>query len=182
MNVAATAIPDVKLIRPRVFRDERGAFLETWNQRDFADAGLALDFVQDNFSVSRRSTLRGLHYQIEQTQGKLVRVVAGSIFDVAVDLRRSSHTFKQWVGVELSADDFEALWIPPGFAHGYLVLSESASISYKCTDFYAPQHERTLRWNDNAVSIEWPLAPGVAPVLSQKDANARDLDDRETFA
>ena len=148
MDFEPTAIPDVVLIRPRVLRDARGYFLESWHERRYAEAGLAVRFVQDNHSHSVRHVLRGLHYQRENAQGKLVRVVAGKILDVAVDLRRSSSSFGRWVAVELSADNHLQLWVPPGFAHGILILSESADVLYKCTDFYAPQFEHTIRWND----------------------------------
>lgn len=169
MNVIPTTIPDVLILEPRVFGDERGFFMETWNKRGFAEAGITYDFVQDNHSHSRQGILRGLHYQIQQPQGKLVRVVQGSVFDVAVDLRRSSPTFGQWVGVELSTENKRLFWIPPGFAHGFYTLSEIADFLYKCTDAYAPQHERTLRWDDSTIGIEWPLVAGKAPQLSAKD-------------
>lgn len=170
MRVTATAIPDVKLIEPRVFADARGFFMETWHAGVFREAGLDVQFVQDNHSRSGQGTLRGLHYQIERPQGKLVRVVAGEVFDVAVDLRRSSPTFGQVLGDVLSAENKLQLWVPPGFAHGFYVLSEWAEVVYKCTDFYAPEHERTLRWDDAALAIEWPLVGGRPPLLSDKDA------------
>jgi dTDP-4-dehydrorhamnose 3,5-epimerase len=160
MNIEALAIPEVLLITPRVFGDARGFFLESWNRRSFAAAGLDLDFVQDNHSRSQRGVLRGLHYQIRQPQGKLVRVVAGEVFDVAVDLRRSSPHFGRWVGARLSADNAQMLWVPPGFAHGFLVLSEQADFLYKTTDYYLPEAERCLRWDDPSVGVQWPLAPG----------------------
>lgn len=153
MNIEALAIPEVLLITPRVFGDARGFFLESWNRRSFAAAGLDLDFVQDNHSRSQRGVLRGLHYQIRQPQGKLVRVVAGEVFDVAVDLRRSSPHFGRWVGARLSADNAQMLWVPPGFAHGFLVLSEQADFLYKTTDYYLPEAERCLRWDDPSVEI-----------------------------
>lgn len=169
MKVTPTAIPEVLLIEPRVFGDARGFFFESFNQRAFAQAtGLQLDFVQDNHSRSAQGVLRGLHYQIEQPQGKLVRVVRGRVFDVAVDLRRRAPSFGQWVGIELSEDNHRQLWIPPGFAHGFLVLSESADFLYKTTDYYAPAHERCIAWNDPQLGIQWPA--GVLPQLSAKDA------------
>jgi dTDP-4-dehydrorhamnose 3,5-epimerase len=174
MEFEPLSIPEVVLIRPRVFGDDRGYFLETWERRKFAAGGIDHEFVQDNHSGSSHGVLRGLHYQIRQPQGKLVRVIEGEVFDVAVDLRRSSATFGRWVGVRLSSVDREMIWIPPGFAHGFLVLSAYAQFLYKCTDYYAPEHERTLLWNDPAVGIAWPLHEvdgGV--VLSEKDANGR---------
>ncbi len=175
MKVQATRLPEVLVIEPRVFGDERGFFMESWNKARFDEAvGRPVDFVQDNHSRSARGVLRGLHYQLRQPQGKLVRVVRGRVFDVAIDLRRSSPRLGQWAGVELSADNHRQLWIPPGFAHGYLTLSESADFLYKATDFYAPEHERTLAWDDPHVGVQWPLAElGVAPVLSAKDAAGR---------
>ena len=181
MEFEPTDIPDVVLIRPRVFGDARGYFLESWEERKFAAAGINARFVQDNHSHSARHTLRGLHYQIQQTQGKLVRVVAGAVYDVAVDIRRSSPTFGRWVGVTLSADNHEMLWVPAGFAHGFLVLSESADFLYRCTDFYAPQHERAIAWNDREIGVRWPLPPGTQPLLSQKDAVAGTLSQAECF-
>ncbi|MCB1164277.1 dTDP-4-dehydrorhamnose 3,5-epimerase [bacterium] len=163
-------IPDLVLVEPRVFLEERGFFMETWQARAFAEAGLDLRFVQDNHSRSRQGVLRGLHYQVRQTQGKLVRVVQGEVYDVAVDLRRGSPTLGQWVGVTLSAENKRQLWVPPGFAHGFYVTSEDAEFVYKCTDFYAPEHERSLRWDDPALAIDWPLVDGKAPLLSAKDA------------
>jgi dTDP-4-dehydrorhamnose 3,5-epimerase len=180
MNVSATAIADVKLIEPKVFGDERGFFFESWNARAFAQAGIDVGFVQDNHSRSRRGVLRGLHYQIEHPQGKLVRVVAGEVFDVAVDLRRSSPTFGRWVGVELSAANRRMLWVPPGFAHGFVVLSEWADFLYKTTDYWHPQHERTLLWNDPALGIAWPL--DGAPTLAPKDAAGAPLARAEAYA
>ncbi len=173
MNVAPTAIPDVRLIEPRVFDDDRGFFFESWNARAFAAAGIEATFVQDNHSRSRKGVLRGLHYQIEHAQGKLVRCVVGTVFDVAVDLRRSSPTFGRAVGVTLSADRRSILWVPPGFAHGFVVLSESADFLYKTTDYWYPEHERTLLWNDPALGIEWPLA--APPALNAKDAAGTPL-------
>lgn len=169
--VTPTAIHDVLIIEPRVFGDERGWFTESFNAQDFADAtGVHVEFVQDNHSFSRQWTLRGLHYQLEQTQGKLVRVVTGRVFDVAVDIRRDSSTYGKWAGVELSAENHQQLWIPAGLAHGFLVLSESAEFLYKTTDYYHPQSEACLVWNDSTVGIEWPLPPGITPNLNAKDA------------
>ena len=181
MKVVPTAIPDVVMLEPRVFADERGFFLESWNARDFR-AALGVDgtFVQDNHSRSRRGVLRGMHYQIVRAQGKLVRVVRGRVFDAAVDLRRSSATFGRWVGVELSGDDHRQVFVPPGFAHGFLVLSDEADVLYKTTDYYAPQHERCLIWNDPGVGIAWPLSG--EPVLAAKDRAGLRLNEAETFA
>lgn len=182
MKFVPTEIPDVVVVEPRVFDDPRGFFMETWERRKFAAGGIDADFVQDNHSASSRGVLRGLHYQIEQTQGKLVRVTAGEVFDVAVDIRRSSPTFGKWVGVVLSGDNRRMMWIPPGFAHGFLVLSERAEFMYKCTDYYAPAHERSLAWNDAHVGVKWPLAPGQVPLLSPKDEAGLPFDRIETFA
>ncbi|MCB1666561.1 MAG: dTDP-4-dehydrorhamnose 3,5-epimerase [Pseudomonadales bacterium] len=171
MKLIPTSIPDVKIIEPTVHGDHRGFFMETWRASAFAEIAPGLQFVQDNHSKSARGILRGLHYQLQQAQGKLIRVVAGEIFDVAVDMRRSSPSFGQWVGVILSAENHRQLWVPPGFAHGFLVTSESAEMVYKCTDYYAPEHEVSLLWNDPALAIDWPL-DAIAmkePVLSQKD-------------
>jgi dTDP-4-dehydrorhamnose 3,5-epimerase len=173
VNVIPTALPDVLLIEPKVFADERGFFFESWNKRALAAAGLDADFVQDNHSRSARNVLRGLHYQIEHAQGKLVRVCSGAVFDVAVDIRKASPTFGRWVGVTLSAQSKQMLWIPPGFAHGFLVLSEAAEFLYKTTDYWYPQHERTLLWNDPALRIVWPLEG--APTVAAKDAAGRPL-------
>jgi dTDP-4-dehydrorhamnose 3,5-epimerase len=168
------SIPDVMLIEPEVFGDTRGFFFESFNRRMFEEAiGRDLDFVQDNHSRSARNVLRGLHFQVQQPQGKLVRVAIGSIFDVAVDIRRDSPTFRRWVGVELSAENQRQLWVPEGFAHGFLVTSDSADVLYKATDYYAPEHERSIRWNDPALGIEWPL--DGPPRLSGKDRDARLL-------
>jgi dTDP-4-dehydrorhamnose 3,5-epimerase len=175
MNVRPTTIPGVLVLEPRVFTDDRGFFFESHNERSFeAATGLAVRFVQDNHSRSGRSVLRGLHYQVRQPQGKLVRVADGCIFDVAVDIRRGSPTFGRWVGVELSAENRLQLWIPPGLAHGFLVLSETADVLYKATDFYAPGDERCLAWNDPALAIDWP-ACGSAPRLSEKDSRGETL-------
>ena len=175
MQTIATTLPGVLLIEPRVFGDERGFFFESFNARGFHEAtGVALDFVQDNHSRSQRDVLRGIHYQIEQAQGKLVRVVAGEVFDVAVDLRRGSPTFGRWEGFRLSAGNKRMLWVPPGFGHAFLVLSDSADFLYKTTDYWAPQHERCLLWNDPAVGIDWPLQ-GRQPILSEKDRQGLPL-------
>ena len=179
MEFQRLAIPDVMLIKPKLFGDARGWFFESWEGRKFAAAGLDVAFVQDNYSRSVEGTLRGLHYQIEQPQGKLVRVTQGEVFDVAVDIRRSSPTFGKWVGTLLSGDNKHQLWVPPGFAHGFYVLSESAEFFYKCSDFYAPEHERTLRWDDPALGIAWPLK-GV-PLLSPKDQQGKLLADADCF-
>lgn len=179
MKVTATAIADVKLIEPRVFGDERGFFFESWNARALAAAGIDVTFVQDNHSRSRHGVLRGLHYQIEHAQGKLVRAVTGEVFDIAVDLRRSSPTFGRHVGVVLSAENRRMLWVPPGFAHGFLVLSDVADFLYKTTDYWFSGHERTLRWDDPALGIAWPLA--TAPVLAPKDAAGAPLAQAETY-
>jgi dTDP-4-dehydrorhamnose 3,5-epimerase len=178
MKVSPTALPDVKLIEPRVFGDDRGFFFESWNKRALAEAGIEADFVQDNHSRSRHGVLRGLHYQIRHAQGKLVRVVAGQVYDVAVDLRRSSATFGQHVAMTLSADDRHMLWIPPGFAHGFLVVSEWAEFLYKTTDYWHPEHERTLLWNDPALRIAWPVA---APHLAPKDARGTPFAQAEPY-
>jgi dTDP-4-dehydrorhamnose 3,5-epimerase len=181
VNVVATALPEVLILEPKVFGDSRGFFYESFNQEAFERAtGTACRFVQDNHSRSCRAVLRGLHYQIRQPQGKLVRVVQGAVFDVAVDIRRSSARFGQWVGVELSQDNHRQLWVPPGFAHGFLVLSESAEFLYKTTDYYAPAHERCIAWNDPQIGIEWPLRDGE-PVLSAKDQQGQTLRSAEVF-
>jgi dTDP-4-dehydrorhamnose 3,5-epimerase len=180
MKVVPTAIPDVLIFEPRVFGDERGFFLESWNAREFDSAvGVKVQFVQDNHSHSRHGILRGLHYQIKQPQGKLVRVARGRVFDAVVDLRKSSATFGRWVGAELSEDNHRQFWIPPGFAHGFLVLSESADFIYKATDYYAPEHERCLIWNDSTVGINWPV--NMEPILSAKDRAGLPLRDVEVF-
>jgi dTDP-4-dehydrorhamnose 3,5-epimerase len=179
MIVTPTAIPDVKLVEPKVFGDARGFFFESWNRRALASAGIDAEFVQDNHSRSRRGVLRGLHYQIERPQGKLVRVVAGEVFDVAVDLRRSSPAFGRWVGVTLSADNRRMFWVPPGFAHGFVVLSESADFLYKTTEYWFPEHERTLLWNDPEVGIVWPF--DGAPTLAPKDAAGTPLAAAPTY-
>jgi dTDP-4-dehydrorhamnose 3,5-epimerase len=173
MKITPTALPDVLLIEPRVFSDARGFFFESWNQRALAAAGLDALFVQDNHSRSLRNVLRGLHYQVEHAQGKLVRVCAGEVFDVAVDIRKSSPSFGRSITMTLSADNKRMLWIPPGFAHGFLVLSEAAEFLYKTTDYWYPEHERTLLWNDPALAIDWPLSG--PPALAAKDADGRLL-------
>ena len=181
MKAIPTAIPDVLVLEPKVFGDARGFFLESFNQRVFNQTtGLEVEFVQDNHSRSAKGVLRGLHYQLQQPQGKLVRVVRGAVFDVAVDIRRSSPHFGRWVGVELSEDNHRQLWIPPGFAHGFLVLSDSADFLYKTTDYYAPEHERAILWNDPAIGIAWPLA--AEPLLSVKDKAASLLADAAVFS
>ena len=182
MKFHNTPIADVILIEPQVFADARGFFMETWQAPKFEAAGIDCGFVQDNHSRSAQWTLRGMHMQVEHTQGKLVRVAAGSVFDVVVDLRRSSPSFGRWWGKELSDQNHEMLWVPPGLAHGILVTSESADFLYKCTDIYSPGDERTLAWNDPTVGIEWPLPPGVAPKLSGKDVAGKNFADIEKFA
>lgn len=181
MQFTPTSIPDVLLIEPEVFGDERGFFMETYQERKYADAGISYNFVQDNHSGSRLGTLRGLHYQIRQPQGKLVRVVAGEVFDVVVDLRRHSPTFGRWEGKRLSAQNKLQLWIPPGFAHGFCVLSEWAELTYKATDFYAPEWERTILWNDPEIGIVWPIPAAHSPLLSAKDAQGKLLREAEIF-
>ncbi|MBI1889947.1 MAG: dTDP-4-dehydrorhamnose 3,5-epimerase [Burkholderiales bacterium] len=185
MNVVTTPIPDLFIIEPKVFGDERGFFYESFNERRFAElTGLTGEklprFVQDNHSKSAKNVLRGLHYQIQQAQGKLVRVVAGEVFDVAVDIRKNSPTFGKWFGLTLSAENSRQLWIPPGFAHGFVVLSESAEFLYKTTDYWAPQYERSIIWNDPDIGIEWPISGD--PVLSAKDGQGKRLVEAEVFA
>ncbi|GGE03486.1 dTDP-4-dehydrorhamnose 3,5-epimerase [Polymorphobacter glacialis] len=181
MIVTETTLPGVMLIEPRVFGDDRGFFLESWNARSFADAGLDLTFVQDNHSRSAQGVLRGLHYQLANPQGKLVRVTSGAVFDVAVDVRRSSPNFGQWVGYELSDTNKRMLWVPPGFAHGFVVISKTADFLYKCTQLYDPSDDRGVRWDDPAIGIDWP-AGGLPPTLSAKDATAPLLADAQVFA
>lgn len=181
MRFEPTEISDVVLIRPDVYGDARGFFLESWEERKFAAAGISAKFVQDNHSRSARHTLRGLHYQLRHAQGKLVRVVTGTVFDVAVDIRRSSPTFGQWVGALLSDENHHMLWVPPGLAHGFLVLSESADFLYRCTDFYSPADERAIAWNDPTLRIAWPLPEGAAPILSAKDLAAGSFRAAECF-
>ncbi|MCU1308011.1 MAG: rfbC 1 [Acidobacteriaceae bacterium] len=179
MNVIKTEIPDVLIFDPKVFVDDRGFFFESFNQRDASDYGINKFFVQDNHSHSLKDVLRGIHYQVEQPQGKLVRVVSGEIFDVAVDLRTSSPAFGKWVGAILSADNKQIMWIPAGFAHGFLTLSDSADVLYKASDYYAPQFERTIAWDDKDLDIKWPL--GGAPILSAKDRSGVPFRDAETY-
>ncbi|MBA3259571.1 MAG: dTDP-4-dehydrorhamnose 3,5-epimerase [Gemmatimonadales bacterium] len=181
MRVTPADIPDVLLVEPAVHGDERGFFVEAWHSGRYAKAGIAGPFVQDNHSRSLRSTLRGLHYQLERPQGKLIRVTSGEIFDVAVDLRRSSPTFGRSVARVLSEANHWQLWVPPGFAHGFYVLSESADVLYKCTDFHIGQDDRTLRWDDPTLAIPWPVPAGVRPILSARDAAAPPLDDAPTY-
>ena len=180
-TVIQTAIPDVLILEPKVFGDSRGFFFESFNAKDFANVtGLDVDFVQDNHSKSAKGVLRGLHYQVQQAQGKLVRVTQGAVFDVAVDIRKSSPTFGNWVGYELSDTNHRQIWIPKGFAHGFIVLSESADFLYKTTDYYAPQHESCIAWNDSQIGIEWPA--NISPLLSAKDAAGLSLATAEVFA
>jgi dTDP-4-dehydrorhamnose 3,5-epimerase len=181
MEITPTTISDVLLIEPVLFEDERGFFMETYQVNRFQAAGIPTNLVQDNHSGSKRGVLRGLHYQIQQPQGKLVRVVTGKVFDVAVDLRKDLETFGSWVGTILSAENRHQLWIPPGFAHGFYVLSEWADLLYKVTDYYAPEWDRTLRWDDPDVGIEWPLRKGELPRLSEKDAAGEFLQDADLF-
>jgi dTDP-4-dehydrorhamnose 3,5-epimerase len=182
MKFTPTELPEVILIEPQVYPDARGFFMETYQKAKFSQAGIAVDFVQDNQSGSHRGVLRGLHYQIRQAQGKLVRAVSGEIFDVVVDIRRSSPTFGKWVSAILSAENRNALWVPAGFAHGFLVLSDWADITYKASDFYLPEAERTLLWNDPQLGIDWPLAAGEAPLVAGKDQQGKLLADAECFA
>ena len=182
MKVVPTALPEVLILEPKVFGDERGFFMESWNARTFAEAtGLDVTFVQDNHSRSAKDVLRGIHYQVVKPQGKLVRVVSGAVFDVAVDLRRSSPSFGRWVGIELSAENKRQLWVPPGFGHAFLVLSDYADFLYKTTEYWIAQHERSLRWNDPTVAVQWPLA-GALPQLAAKDAAAPLLTEAEVYA
>ncbi|MEL7036937.1 MAG: dTDP-4-dehydrorhamnose 3,5-epimerase [Cyanobacteria bacterium J06592_8] len=181
MNVLPTSIPDVLILEPKVFGDERGFFFESFNQKVFTDkTGVTAEFVQDNHSRSRQGVLRGLHYQIEQVQGKLLRVVEGEIFDVAVDIRKGSPTFGQWVGSVISAENKRQFWVPPQFAHGFLVLSDVAEVLYKTTDYYSPQHERSILWNDPDLGIEWPLN-GIEPILSAKDQDGKPFKSADVF-
>jgi dTDP-4-dehydrorhamnose 3,5-epimerase len=181
MKFVQTRIPEVVLIEPDVFEDERGFFMETYHQEKYLAAGIAYPFVQDNHSRSGRGTLRGLHYQITHSQGKLVRVVVGEIYDVAVDLRRSSPTFGKWVGSMLTAQSKNQLWIPMGFAHGFYTLSDWAEVLYKATDVYTPEAERTVLWNDPDIRIDWPIIPGTQPILSKKDATAKTLKEAQVY-
>lgn len=180
MNFIPTSFPEIIIIEPKVHADERGFFFESYQKTHFMEAGIPFDFVQDNHSKSSQGILRGLHYQIKQRQGKLVRVIAGEIFDVAVDVRRNSSTFGKWVGDYLSAENKRMLWVPPGFAHGFYVTSPEAEVLYKTTDYYAPQWERTIAWNDPVINIKWPIGD-VSPILSAKDANGKLLAEAEVF-
>jgi dTDP-4-dehydrorhamnose 3,5-epimerase len=181
MNIIETELPDVKIIEPKMFGDTRGFFLESWNARAFANMGLDIAFVQDNHSRSDRGVLRGLHYQLIQPQGKLVRVVSGAVFDVAVDMRRASPCFGKSIGVKLSAQNKRMLWIPPGFAHGFFCLEDGTDFLYKCTDFYAPEHEKSMLWNDPVLNIQWPLND-ILPQLSAKDRDGLPLANCETYS
>ncbi|APZ42909.1 dTDP-4-dehydrorhamnose 3,5-epimerase [Acidihalobacter ferrooxydans] len=181
MRFVPTAIADVVIVEPDVFGDARGFFLETWQDEKFRAGGIDVAFVQDNHSRSRQGILRGLHYQLTQPQGKLVRVVTGSVFDVAVDLRRASPTFGQWVGVELSEDNHRMLWVPPGFAHGFYVLSAMADFVYKCTAAYAPEDERCIRWDDPDLAIDWPVPAHATPLVSEKDAAGATFGEAEVY-
>ncbi len=181
MEFLPTRLPDVIVIRPKVFEDSRGFFMETWHRTLFRQAGIDATFVQDSHSRSVAGAIRGLHYQIERAQGKLVRVVKGEVFDVAVDLRKSSPDFGQWASEILSAGNKKQMWIPPGFAHGFLVLSETAEFEYKCTDYYSPEHERTICWDDPDIGIDWPLADGQPPILSQKDQAGLPLKEAQVY-
>ena len=181
MEFVPTKIPDVIIIKTKVFEDPRGFFIETYRENEFVSAGIDYKFVQENHSASQQGVLRGLHYQIRQTQGKLVRAIAGEIFDAVVDIRRSSPTFGQWVGVTLSAENKLQLWVPPGFAHGFYVLSERAEITYKVTDYYAPEWDRSLLWNDPQIGVEWPLMDSASLSLSTKDINGKPFAEAELF-
>jgi dTDP-4-dehydrorhamnose 3,5-epimerase len=182
MTITPTKIPDVFIIEPKVFGDERGFFFESFNQKNFTEkTGITLEFVQDNHSRSVKGVLRGLHYQMQHTQGKLLRVIAGEIFDVAVDMRKSSPNFGEWVGCILSAENKRQFWIPPGFAHGFVVISDIAEVLYKTTDYYAPEYERSLLWNDPDLGIDWPLE-GITPILSAKDQAGQPLKTAEFFS
>lgn len=181
MNITQTAIPDVIIIHPNVFSDNRGFFFESFRVSSFITSGIECRFVQDNHSGSYKHVLRGLHYQLRQPQGKLVRAVTGTIFDVAVDLRRRSATFGQWVGEILSSENKNMLWIPPGFAHGLFVLSEWADVLYKATDYYAPEFDRTIIWNDERIAIPWPISRGVSPIVSAKDASGAHFEEADVY-
>lgn len=182
MEFTATQIPDVIVIDPLVFEDSRGFFMETWQARKFRAAGIDASFVQDSQSRSAQGTVRGLHYQIEHAQGKLIRVIQGEAFDVLVDLRESSPTFGQWVGEVLSAANRKIIWVPPGFAHGFQVLSETADFEYRCTDYYAPEYERTIRWDDPDIGIDWPMQDGQEPLMSDKDLAGVAFKDADVYA
>ncbi len=181
MKVEPTALPEVLILTPQLFGDDRGFFMESYNQQTFAEVGIDATFVQDNHSRSKQGILRGLHYQIEQPQGKLVRITQGEVYDVAVDIRRHSPNFGRWVGVHLSADNHQMLWVPPGFAHGFYVISDSADFLYKCTELYAPEHERCIQWDDADIGIKWPLIDGQSPQLSAKDAEGIRLSEAEVY-
>ncbi len=181
MDFERLELPEVILIVPSAHGDERGFFMETYQKREFGEHGIEAEFVQDNHSRSRRGTLRGLHYQIKRAQGKLIRVVRGEIYDVSVDLRRSSASFGKWVGVDLSEENRRQIWVPPGFAHGFFVLSEHADVIYKATEFYDPRWDQTLLWNDPDLAIHWPLQAGLQPIISKKDAAGRRLKDAEVY-
>ena len=181
MKFISTEIPGVIIVEPDVFGDHRGFFMESWHAEKFAEAGIDAQFVQDNHSRSNQGILRGLHYQIEQPQGKLVRVLSGEVFDVAVDLRRDSPTFGKWFGMTLNDTDKKMLWVSPGFAHGFYVVSEQADFFYKCTELYAPEYERAIRWDDPDLAIDWPIASGQEPVLAPKDAAAKSFKDAEVY-
>lgn len=182
MNFTATQIPDVVVIDPVVFEDARGFLMETWQSERFSDAGIEASFVQDVHSRSAKGVLRGLHYQVEQVQGKLIRVIRGEVFDVAVDLRKSSPTFGDWVSETLSAGNRRLIWVPPGFAHGFMVLSDFAEIEYRMTDYHSPEHGRTIHWDDPDIGIEWPLIDGKRPLMSEKDEAAVPFKDAEVYA
>ena len=181
MKFEPTELAEVIRVVPTIHRDARGYFVETWQSRKFAEGGIEADFVQENCSFSSKGTLRGIHYQVDRPQGRLVRVVEGAVFDVAVDLRRSSPTLGHWTGEVLSAENRNQLWVPAGFGHGFLVLSETAGFEYSCTDYYSPEHERQIRWNDPDIGIDWPIANDEAPLLSDKDGTAPMLKDAETY-
>jgi dTDP-4-dehydrorhamnose 3,5-epimerase len=181
MEIESLTIPDVKIIKPKLLQDKRGIFVETFNEREFQEAGLEFHYVQENYSLSNQGVLRGLHYQLQNTQGKLIRVLAGEVFDAAVDIRKTSSTFGKWVGVILSAESKWQLWVPAGFAHGFYVLSPFAEVSYKITDYYSPEWERTILWNDPQLNISWPLGKGKIPILSAKDEDGKLLKDAELF-
>ena len=181
MKFVPTKISDVVLLEPQVFGDHRGFFMETWRADEFAEVGITANFVQDNHSSSTKGILRGLHYQIKHPQGKLVRVISGEVYDVAVDIRKGSPTFGQWIGEVLSAENRRMLWVPPGFAHGFYVMSDYAEFVYKCTDIYAPEYERCIVWDDPDLAIHWPLVAGSRPVLSEKDRGGLLLKDAELF-
>lgn len=182
MNVTMTEIPDVLILEPKVFGDNRGFFLESFNQKAFNEIlGREVNFVQDNHSKSAKNVLRGLHFQSQNTQGKLVRVTAGAVFDVAVDLRKTSENYGRWVGVELSADNKKQLWIPQGFAHGFYVLEDNTEFVYKCTDYYNPAFEHSLAWNDESIRINWPIQEGIEPIISEKDKKGLSLNECQLF-